>query len=394
MQRRCALGLGLCLGLSFAAVHAADKAGSAAGTLVYVGTQGVGGPTQTADAKAKQGIYALRLDEKSGHLTLLGQMIELDRSDWLTNNPKLPVIYAVANNAGGLQVDSLVYSLGVDRKTGALKVINKVGAGGKDATHMALDAPSNTLFIANHGSGTVAAIPLQADGSVGEVASLGKDYGVGPTRRQNMPEAHAVTVDPTHKYVLATDFGADRIFIYHFDGKTRQLTAATPPFDVMPPGSGPRHLLFHPNGKWLFVDSELGAELRLYNWDPKEGLVHLLQKVQPYPADYKGDKSAAEIALSRDGRFLYMSLRGDQNSLIVYRVNPKTGMLSEVQRLASGGISPWSFGLSPSGHWLLVTNVGSDSVNVFKIDAATGKLTATSQSVSIPKAVTVIFYPH
>jgi 6-phosphogluconolactonase len=401
MQPRHAIVLGLSLGLAVLQVHAAEKTSSGKSVthdniLVYIGTQGGGGPPgqQPSSDAAPQGIYAARLDEKTGHLTSLGIQIQLQRSDWLINSPKRPVIYSVANGDGGMAADSVIYSLGVDGKTGALKVINKVDAGGKDATHLAIDAASGTLFSANHGSGTVAAIPLLADGSVGEVASLGKDYGVGPNRRQNMPQAHGVTVDPTHKYVLVTDFGADRIFIYHFDGKTRTLTASTPPFDVMPPGSGPRHPVFHPSGKFLLVDSEMGAELRSYSWDPKKGLVHLVQKLSPYPAGFSGEKSAAELAVSRDGRFVYLSLRGDQNSLIVYAFNQKTGMLTERQRMASGGKMPWSFGIDPTGHWMVVTNQASDSVNVFKINPATGKLTATNESLSIPKPVTVVFYPH
>jgi 6-phosphogluconolactonase len=390
MQRRRTLWLGLCLGLSFAAAHAADRA---AGTLVYIGTQGRGGPGPQ-DPNARHGIYAFRLDEKTGHLTSLGLMIELQRSDWLIGSPTLPVMYSVADSGGGMQADSVLYSLKIDRASGALSVLNKVSTGGTDATHLAIDPASKTLFSANHGSGTVAAIPLEADGSVGEVTSLGKDFGTGPHRRQSMPQAHGVTVDPTHKYVLVTDFGADRLFIYHFDGKSRQLTASTPPFDVLPPGSGPRHLVFHPQGKFLFLDSEMGAELRSYRWDPKEGLVHLVQKVQPYATDYKGEKSAAELAVSRDGRFVYLSLRGDQDRLIVYGVNAKTGRLTELQRLPSGGKTPWSFGIDPTGRWMLVTNQASDLVSVFKIDPASGRLTATDQSAAVPKPVAVAFYRH
>jgi 6-phosphogluconolactonase len=390
MLRRHLPWLGLCLGLTIACAQAADRP---AGTLVYVGTQGAGGPGQQ-NPNAKHGIYAFRLDEKTGHLTSLGLEIELQRSDWLLMSPTLPVMYSVADSGGGMQANSVLYSLKIDRASGALSVLNKVSTGGTDATHLAIDPVSRTLFSANHGSGTVAAIPVQADGSVGEIASLGKDFGTGPHRRQSMPQAHGVTVDPTHKYVLVNDFGADRLFIYHFDGKTRELTASKPPFDVLPPGSGPRHLAFHPNGRFLFLDTEMGAELRTYRWDPKEGLVHLVQKVQPYPADYKGDKSAAELAVSHDGRFVYLSLRGDQDSLIVYGVNAKTGMLSELQRLPSGGKVPWSFGIDPTGRWMIVTNQASDLVSVFKINPATGKLTATDQSASIPKPVAVAFYRH
>jgi 6-phosphogluconolactonase len=266
-----------------------------------------------------------------------------------------------------------------------------VGAGGLDATHMDLDVASKTLFVANHGSGDVTALPLQADGSLGKVASSQKDYGTGPNPRQKMPEAHGVAADPSHRYVVVADFGADRLFVYHFDRATRTLTPAQVPYESTPSGSGPRHLVFHPNEKILYVDTELTAELRVYRWDSNKGRLHLVQSLSPYP-DSGTQKSAAEIAVSGNGRFLYVSLRGDQDSIVAYSVNKHAGTLKEIQRISSQGKTPWSFGIDPTGHWMLVTNEASDSVTVFSIDPATGKLSATPESLSVPKPVTVTFY--
>jgi 6-phosphogluconolactonase len=151
--------------------------------------------------------------------------------------------------------------------------------------------------------------------------------------------------------------------------------------------------LFHPNGRHLFVVAELTAEVRSYSWDAKQGRLQLTQTLAPYPADGKGNKSAGELVLSRDGRYLYVSLRGDQDKIVVYAVNAKQGTLSEIQRVSSIGKTPWSMALDPSGRWLLVTNEVSSSLNVLRRDVATGLLSATDSSLSIPKPVTLAFYP-
>jgi 6-phosphogluconolactonase len=383
--------IALCLGLTVLPAHAEHKTD----VLVYIGTHGTGKAQQEQAENSPQGIYAARFDTKTGHLSPLGLQVELERATWLVKHPNLPVIYAVAAPGGGKSADSNIHSFAVNDAFGSLRQINIVSAGGLDATHMDLDPTSKTLFVANHGSGNVATLPLHLDGSLGNLASSQKDYGTGPHPRQKMPMAHGVAADPSHRYALVADFGADRIFVYHFDGATRILTPAQPPFESTPSGSGPRHLVFHPNGKFLYLDTELTAELRAYRWDANNGRLHLVQTLSPYPTGYSGkEKSAGEIAISRDGRFLYVSLRGDQDSIVGYAVNKRAGTLKEIQRISSQGKTPWSFGIDPSGHWMLVTNEASNSVTVFGIDPATGKLNATDESLSIPKPVTVAFYSN
>jgi 6-phosphogluconolactonase len=361
--------------------------------LVYVGTRdNPGAPASRPSDTGPQGIYAARLNKNTGRLSPQGLTVELQRTTWLVTHPTLPVIYSIADPEAGTGADSNIYSLQVDPASGKLQTINKVDSGGRDATALDLDAPSNTLIVASYRSGTVSALPVLADGSLGPVVSSQKDYGSGPHPRQKAPTAHGVAVDPTHKYVLVADFGADRIFVYHFDGKTRALTPAEPPFESLPPGSGPRHLVFHPNGRFLFLDTELTAELRTYHWDAQKGRLNLIQTLFPFPVDAT-EKSAAEVAVSHDGRFVYLSLRGNLDCIVVYAVNKRAGSLTEIQRISGQGREPWSFGVDPTGHWMLVTNQASNSVTELKIDPASGKLSATGESLSIPMPVTVAFYP-
>ena len=379
--------MGLCVWLVCLQAHARDNSLE----LVYIGTQGSAGPQQSDSAP--QGIYAARLDANTGRLSPLGLTVELPRATALLRHPTLPVIYSsAADSAAGRAVDSILYSFEVDGASGKLREINTVDAGGRDATALALDASTNTLFSANHGSGNVTLLPLHPDGSLGAVVSDVNEYGAGPGPRQQTPKTHGVAVDPTHQYVLVTVFGADRIFVYHFDGASRLLTPAQPPYESVPVGSGPRHLVFHPNGKFLFVDTQLTAELRSYRWDPKAGRLHLVQTLSAYPPGDHAEKDAAEIAVSPDGRFVYLSLRGDQDSVVAYAVNTQAGTLTEIQRISAQGKTPWSFGIDPTGHWMLVTNEASNSVEVLKIDPATGKLSATGQSMPIPNPVAIAFY--
>jgi 6-phosphogluconolactonase len=362
-------GVGICLAAAALSVDAADK--DSGSELVYIGTRGA----SAQDAPGTQhGIYAARLDLSSGHLTPLGLVADLNRATWFVHHPKLPVIYTVGLEGKDMNAESRLVSYEVNAADGKLRELNRVGSGG-----------------------SVSAVPVQADGKLGEVASLQKDYGTGPNRRQGFPQAHGLAIDGSHRYVISADFGADRLFVYHFNPRTRALSPADPAFEALPPGSGPRHIVFHPNGRFAFLATELSAELRSYGWNPATGKLQPVQTYSPFPADFTGDKSAGELALSRDGRFLYLSLRGDADSVVVLAVDPRKGTLTEVQRTSSLGKTPWSFAIDPSGRWMVVTNAGAGavagSVTVLKVDPASGRLSPTSESLPLPSPVTVVFHP-
>ena len=396
MLRRTTLAMGVCLSLA-AVVAVAVNADEKANEWVYVGTRGAAqskqnGADSDSGENSPQGIYAARFNTRTGQLSPPELQVRLPRATWLVRHPRLPVIYTAADASTGSSAESNIVGFEVEPASGKLTQLNQVGAGGLDATHLAFDATSNTLFVANHGSGDVTALPVRPDGHLGVVASTQKDYGTGPHPRQKMPEPHGVAVDPSHHYVLVTDFGADRIFVYHFDGATRTLSPAKVPYEAVPPGSGPRHLTFSPDGRFLYLLTELTAELRVYRWDARKAHLELVQALSAYPADDPGQqKSGGEIALSRNGRFLYVSLRGDQNSLVVYQTK-ENGELREIQRVPALGKSPWSIAIDPAGRWLFVANEASNSVSLFNIDPASGRLRATEESLSIPKPVTIAFY--
>ena len=372
------IGLAALAPLSVAAAATpAACAGAACGGLVYFGTQ-------------EKAIYAARLDPRTGELTALGAVAQIERPTWLVASADRPILYSVSETGNDGKSEAGVASFAVDRATGGLTPINRVSSGGGGATHLALDPRSRTLFVANFGTGDVAALPLLADGSLAPAASMQKDYGTGPHPRQKSPHAHGVAIDPGGRYVLSADLGADRTFVYRFDPKTRMLTPGEPPFAAAPPGSGPRHIEFLPNGRFLYVDSELTGEVTGYSWNQRTGTMRPLATISTLPADYSGERSAAEMVASGDGHFLYISNRGE-DSIVTFAVDPRTAALKEVQRVKSQAKVPWSFSIDPSGRWMLVANQAANLITVMKVDPASGKVTATDKSLAVPVPVNVTF---
>ncbi|WP_027211087.1 lactonase family protein [Burkholderia sp. WSM2232] len=347
------------------------------GELVYVGTQ-------------DRQIQALRFDPSTGKLAVIAKVAEGARSTWVAAHPVLPVIYAVDDDNAK---EGSVTAYAVNRTTGALERINEVATRGSGTTNLYLDVPSMTLLAANYGGGSVSSITVKPDGSLGLLVSTVKDIGSGPNRRQATAHAHSAVVDPSGRYALVPDLGADRVFVYGFDRGAHSLSADDAVRSrsfVAPAGSGPRHIAFGASGQYVYVISELSAEIMVFRWDTVQGRLALLQSLPVSSETFKGTRSGAEIAVSGDGRFVYAENRAE-DSLSVYRVDANSGQLSLVQRVASGGERPWGFGIDRSGKWMLVANQRSGTVNVFGIDTASGKLSDIGQTVSMPTPVSIAF---
>jgi len=377
ISRRHALAL---VAASFAASCAAQVGPVAScerSELVYVGNDS----TQ---------LRAFRFDACAGTLAPIGVVAELPKPRWTVMHPQLPVMY-VANEGTGK--DGGVAAFTVDRRTGALSPLNEVDAGGAGTTHLSFDRESMTLLASNFGGGSVATVPVRADGRLDPPVSVVRASGSGPHRRQASPHAHAATVDPSGRFVLVADMGADRLFVYRFDRATRSLKAEAADAAramVADPGSGPRRAVFGPQGNHVYVLNELTAEVQVFNWDDGRGQLTAMQSLRLSSDGFKGAASASEIMVSRDGRTVYVGDRGE-NTLVVYRVSPETGALAFAQRLPSGGAGPWAFDLHPSGRWLLVANFRDNRLNLFSVDPATGQLADTGRSIESPSPVSVSF---
>jgi 6-phosphogluconolactonase len=349
-------------------------ASAAHGELVYVGSQ-------------DHQIQALRLDTHSGKLTLIGKVADGIRPTWVTAHPRLPVLYAVDDDSAK---EGSVTAFSVNRDTGALSKVDDVATKGKGTTNLYLDVPSMTLLAANYNSGSVSSIAVNEDGSLGALASTVSETGSGPNKRQASAHAHNAVVDPSGRYVLVPDLGADRIFVYGFDRATHALSPLNQGTFVAPAGSGPRHLVFGADGRFVYLITELSAEVMVFRWDASQGRLTQVQSVPISSVEFQGVKSGAEIVMSRDGRFVYVENRGE-NQMIVYRVDRDSGELDEVQRIASGGEKPWGFAIDASGTWLVVANQQDGKVAAFRIDPSTGKLTDSGQSVKADKPVAIAF---
>jgi 6-phosphogluconolactonase len=362
------------LALSAALLDTFGAAHAAPAELAYVGTQA-------------GEIRALRFDPAGGRFTPLGPVAKEGAPTWTAVHPRLPVLYAVNENKTA-EGSAIAYAL--DRASGALTKINETPAGGSGTTYLALDAGATTLFVANFGGGSASSIALNPDGSLGALVSTIKATGSGPHRRQASPHAHSVVLDPSGRYALVPDLGADRVFVYPFDRAARTLAQDTGRELALPPGSGPRHLVFGAGGRHAYLMNELTAQVQVLRWDAAQGRLAPLQAVPLSSPGFEGAKSGSAIGISPDGRFLYAANRGE-HELQVFRVHPDSGELALVQRLPSGGQTPWGFALHPSGKWLAVANQRSNTVNLFAVDQASGQLTPAGQALEAPTPVSITF---
>ncbi len=348
--------------------------------FVYIGTLG--------DA-----ILGARLDTVTGRLTLVGPMAKIENPSWQVIDPRRPILYSVSETGNTGDREGGVYSLSIDPASGALTVLNRVGSGGGGPTHMSYDVRSDTVFVGNFGGGQVAAIPVKNDGTLLPATSVQTDTGLGPSPKQNMPHAHAAVLDPSGRFLLTPDMGADRVFVRRFDARTKTLIPGDPPFEATPPASGPRQLVFSRDGRFVFVLTELTAQVHSYRWDAKTGRLHAVQAVAIDKPDFKGERSAAAIHLSSDGRFLYVSNRG-ANTLHVFAVDQKSGTVTLRQEIGAGGDTPRGFELDPSGRWMIVAHRRSNTLSVFAVDRTTGRLAPTGPALAVPiPPVSVAFYP-
>jgi 6-phosphogluconolactonase len=344
--------------------------------LVYIGTQ--------AD-KDGQGVFAARLDTRTGGLKAVGVVAPLQRPTWLVAHPDRPLLYALSETGYGPGEQGQVHALKADPATGALTVISTVASGGGGPAHMSLDEKAGGLLIAHYGTGHIAALPVRADGGLKPPASVQANTGSGPSPQQQGPHAHAVIVDPTGRHALVADLGADRIFVHPYDATARTLGPASHASIVLPPGTGPRHMALHPTGRYLYLLSEITPEIRAYRL--REGRLELLQTQR---AGGQPLVNGAEVAVSHDGRFVYASIRVE-HVIVVYEVDGARGELREIQRIPTGGQTPWSFALDPTGRWLLAANQGSGTVTVLGRNNASGRLHAASQTIAVDRPTCVVF---
>ena len=341
--------------------------------------------TYTRPNKSK-GIYAYRFDAPSGKLTSIGLAAETSSPSFLAVHPNGRFLYAVnEQNEGG------VSAFAIDASSSLLKPLNRVSSRGSGPCHLALDKTGKWLFVANYNSGSVAAYPVHDDGTLGESSAFDQHAGSSVNHsRQAGPHAHGTFISPDNRFLLVPDLGLDKVFVYRLDLAKGTLPPNDPPFFKISPGSGPRHLAFHPNGRFVYVVTEMGANVVACRWDAKRGALSEIQTIDALPAGYTGARSGAEVMVHPNGRFVYASMRVD-NSIAIFSVDPATGKLTAAGRVSSGGKTPRAFVIDPTGSFLMAANQDSDRVVIFRIDPKTGGLTESGETLDMGSPVSIVF---
>ena len=349
--------------------------------FAYVGTYTDGGKSQ--------GIYRLFLDTTTGAMRVDGVAAKTANPSFLALHPNGRVLYAVNEvdeHAG--QATGAVSAFRVARDSGELTLLDQLPSHGKSPCYVSVDRRGRVVLVANYGSGTIAAFTVRQDGGLARATTVVQHQGRGPNaERQTSPHAHCILTDPDNHRVLAADLGNDGILVYRFDDRSMSSAGTRV---ATKPGAGPRHLAFHPNGRFLYVINELDSTLGVYAYDAERGS---LAEVQVTPASPSGTAAAnhpADVHVATSGRFLYASNRGD-DTIAVFAIDPTSGQLTAVQQVSTGGRTPRNFALDPTGKFLLAANQRSDSILSFRVDTDTGRLTPTGHLVELPIPVCIRF---
>jgi 6-phosphogluconolactonase len=350
----------------------------------------------TYTGEKSQGIYRARLDLGTGTVSEPELAATVTSPSYLALDPTRRHLYAANEMAKfGDKPTGAVSAFTVDAASGALTLLNQESSGGNGPAHVSVDRAGRTVLVANYGGGSVASLPIGADGRLGPAASVIVHQGssVHP-KRQTKPYAHSINMDMANTYAYAADLGADKIFIYRLDPKSSTLTPATPAFAALAPGSGPRHLSFHPAGRYAYVINELALTVTVFSRDSSSGALTEVQTIGTLPPGEAATPafSTAEVLVHPSGKFLYGSNRG-HDSLVVFAIDEASGKLTLVQHVPTQGSTPRGFGIDPTGRYLLAGNQRSDSVVIFRIDTASGRLTPTGQTLKVGSPVSVVFVP-
>ncbi len=350
----------------------------------------------------RPGIYVFRFDPASGQLEAKPwQTVQLHNPSWLVVAPDRRHVYAVNENGPG-QPDPVgrVSRLRLDPVSHRLEPDGQVPSLGDEPTHAALSPDGRYLFVANYSvhadpGGTLAVVPVAADGSLQPPTQLSSYQASGVDReRQVSAHIHSATMAPDGRHLLVADLGGDRVYSYRYDPQAsaeRPLRPAPVPFVALPPGSGPRHLVFDTSGRHAYLTLEMSGQVAVLNY--ANGRLALREVLDLFAPGFAGDNGAGAIHLSDDGRFLYAVNRGGDNHIVMFAVDPRDGSLRQLQRRATEGRQPREFAIAPGGRQLLVAAQGEDRIVVIERDPATGLLGRTLQQVEVAAPSDLKFLP-
>jgi len=349
--------------------------------FIYVGT---------FSGDLEKGIYVYAFDRKNGSLSPVQTLGGMESPTYIEIHPNGRFLYSVNRNSINEEKDwGSVSSYSIDPSTGKLTHINDQPSFGNAPCHMSLDSQGRILFIANYGSGSIAAYPVGKDGSLAKASKVIQHTGssVGG-ERQKGPHAHCAVVSPKDDFLYVADLGTDRIKTYRINYYEKSMDPVLGADGIADPGSGPRHITISADQRFLYLLEEMGHKVAVFSIDPMNGALIPVQTLSTLPEDYKETNFCADIRIDPSGKFLYATNRG-HNSLAIYEIDQKSGTLSLVDIQSVEGDWPRNFLIDPRGDFLFVANRRTNNVLVFRRNVSSGKLTYTQVEVSLPEPVCI-----
>lgn len=337
-----------------------------------------------------KGIYSFVLDTASATLTPEGLAGETPNPSFLAIHPSENYLYSCGelDKFQGEASGSLT-AFKIDPGTGKLEKLNDVVAGGTSTCHANVSRNGRFIAVANYGTGSCAAFALSADGKLGERTAFHQHAGSSSDAgRQRGPHAHSVNFDKQNKHVIVADLGLDQVKVYDFDAATGAMTPNEPAFAKVKPGSGPRHFSFHPSGKYAYVINEMACTVTAFTWNAKKGTLAEIDTVTTLPVPVQKGYSTAEVVAHSNGRFVYGSNRG-HNTIAVFQVDAATGKLKTVEHKSTQGEVPRNFAIDPTGQFLIAANQNSNTIVLFRINQASGALDQVGAPLKAPSPVCI-----
>ncbi len=340
---------------------------------------------------SKDGIYIFKINVPSGQTSLVEVIKDIENPSYLAISKDGRFLYAVSEMASDHK--GMIYAYQLDPQTGKAQLLNKKESRGEAPCYIAISENRKWITVGNYSGGNLITYAIDKDGKLTDQYQLVHHDGksINP-KRQEKPHVHSTVFTPDNKYLLVPDLGTDKVMIYAFNEKKNMPIGGTQQgFAKITDGSGPRHLDFHPNGKWAYVIEEMGGTIS--GWKYYNGTMEKFQHIDAHPADYQGSRGSADIHVSPDGKFLYASNRFEANNIAIYSIDGKTGMLKLVGFQDLPGKKPRNFAIDPGGQLLLVSNQDSDSITVFKRNMETGKLELLPVDIKAGSPVCLKFVP-
>ena len=370
--------------------------------LAYVGTYSSPQGPEGSIGRG-EGIYLFQMNPENGALTRLEVCLDRSNPSWLAFHPSRTHLYA-GNETAEFQgrKSGSVSAFAIDRNTGRLTLLSTVSSEGAGPAYLSVHPSGKWVLVANYAGGTVAVLPIRSNGELGAAVDVRHDQGtVGPEHAasappgsfaisgHDSPHAHMILSDPSGRFVLSSDLGLDQIRVWRFDAEKGALTPNDPPSVSLPPGDGPRHFAFHPNGRWLYSLQEEASTLVLFDYDAARGRLRARQTLSSLPKGFGGTNFTSEVSVSPDGRFVYAANRL-HDSIAWFSVGGD-GTLTFAGEEWTRGDYPRSFGIDPTASFLYLCNQRADAITTFRIDKHTGALTFTGDYTPVGTPAIIVF---